>query len=76
MGQLQMSRPPLACEKGRCPGPGLAGGRQPYRRLAGRTADGLEIKAPSTPAHLLAMVINESAYAPFLSKVKHMLANG
>lgn len=63
--------PPLACEKGGCPGPGLAGGHLPYHGFAGRTADGPETKPPSMPAHLLATVINKSAYATFLRKVKH-----
>lgn len=67
--------PPLACEKGGCPGPGLAGGHLPYHGFAGRIADGPETKPPSMPAHLLATVINKSAYASFLRKVKHMLAN-
>lgn len=34
-----------------------------------------EIKPPSTPAHLPAMLVNKIIYASFLRKVKHMLAN-
>lgn len=61
--------PSLACEKGCCSGPGLASGHLPYHGLAGRTADGPEIKPPSRPAHLPAIVVNKSTNASFLRKV-------